>query len=118
MSSGKKYDLEDRLVEYAGNTILFSRGLPSSSEGKYFKDQMVRSASGAALNYGEAQGTMSKKDFVHKITLVLRELKETRVSLRILDYLTLGDNDKRAILMKETVELCAIFASIQQKSRQ
>lgn len=117
MNSEKKYDLEDRLVKYAGDTILFSREFPDSSEGKYFKDQIVRSSSGAALNYGEAQGTMTKKDFAHKITLVLRELKETRVSLRILHYLNLGDENRRTELLSETVELCAIFASIQQKSR-
>lgn len=111
-----KFDLEDRLVKFAGDLIMFSKTFPKSQEGIYFADQLIRASSGAALNYGEAQGTNSKKDFTYKITIVLRELKECRVAYKILDYLKLGNETERLRLLDESQQLSAIFNSIQNKS--
>lgn len=72
----------------------------------------MRSASGAALNYGEAQGCITAKDFIHKMSLVLKELKENAVSLRILEYVKYGEDSKRKILLKEAGKLAAISAKM------
>ena len=79
-------------------------------------DQLVRASSSAALNFGEAQGTKTNKDFSDKLTIVLREIKECRVAFKILDYLNIGDNGERARLIDESEQLSAIFYSIQNKS--
>jgi len=72
----------------------------------------MRSSGGAALNYGEAQGTVTTKDFIHKLSLVLKELKETKVSLKILNYVNYGDTEKRNQLIQEVEELAAISAKM------
>lgn len=115
----KIYDFEERLVHFAGEIILFCQTLSNSSEAKYFSDQIIRSASGAALNYGEAQGTTTAKDFIHKMTVVLKELRETKVTLKILDYVKYGDPQSRSDLLSENNELSAISAKmILNKKRQ
>ncbi|WP_429774003.1 four helix bundle protein [Agaribacillus aureus] len=80
---------------------------------------MLRSSSGAALNFGEALGTTTTRDFIHKMTIVLKELKETRVSLKILEYVNYGDSQHRNDLLAESDELSAISAKmILNKKRQ
>ncbi|MFK7903862.1 MAG: four helix bundle protein [Chitinophagales bacterium] len=113
------YDLEDRLVKFAGDTILFANGLPKDKAGIHLGGQVIRSASSSALNYGEAQGAESTKDKIHKLGIVLKELKETRVALKILNYVNYGMPAKRTYLLKECNELVAIVASmIKNKKKQ
>ena len=69
-----KYDLEERLVKFAGEVLIFSKTLPLDKGGKTLEDQMIRSSISAALNYGEVQGTDTSKDFIYKMSLVLKEL--------------------------------------------
>ncbi len=115
----KIYDFEDRLVHFAGETILFCQSLSDDSTGRYFSDQILRSSSGAALNFGEALGTTITRDFIHKMIIVLKELKETRVSLKILEYVNYGDGPHRNDLLEESDELSAISAKmILNKKRQ
>ena len=108
----KKYNFEDRLVKFAGEIIFFCKTLPNDAAGRYYADQIMRSSGSAALNYGEAQGTVTTKDFIYKMSLVLKELKETKISLRILDYVNLGDEQKRKMLLQEVAELAAISAKM------
>lgn len=112
MKEKHKFDLEDRLVKFAGNTILFTSKLPKDDAGKYFTNQVIRSSSSAALNYGEAQGTTTIKDFIHKMSLVVKELKETRVSFKILDHIKYGLENQRIYLAKECEELIAISTTM------
>ncbi len=104
--------MEDRLVQFAGEIILYCNKLPNHNTGRYYSDQMVRSAGSSALNYGEAQGTVTEKDFINKMSLVLKELKETKVSLKILDYVKYGEEQKRKFLLQESQELAAISATM------
>jgi four helix bundle protein len=106
-----KYDLEDRLVRFAGEVIIFTKTLPFDKAGKTLEDQMTRSSISAALNYGEAQGTETDKDFVHKMSIVLKELKETRVAFKITLYVKFGDQEKLNLLFIECEELIRICAS-------
>ncbi len=80
----KKYDLKDRLVKFAADIVFLSKELPADMKGNYYGNQLLRSAVGAALNFGEAQGTNTKKDNINKLALTLKELKESRVNLKIL----------------------------------
>lgn len=80
----RKYDLEDRLVEFAGMVIGVVEKLPKTLAAKHLGGQLVRSGTAPALNYAEAVGAESKADFIHKMGVVLKELRETRVCLRII----------------------------------
>lgn len=108
----KKYDLEDRIVEFAANTALFYQDLPKDSIGTYYGNQLLRSGGSAALNFGEVQGTNSVKDYINKASLSLKELKESRVNLKILNKLNFGNNAKRDNLLGEVEQLIKIIATI------
>lgn len=106
------YNLEDRLVAFAANVIFFTNSLPKDYAGNHLKGQLIRSGSSPALNYAEANAAESNKDFIHKNKVVLKELKENKVCLKILDKLQYGKNGQRAQLLDESGQLCAIFTTI------
>ncbi|MBC35399.1 MAG: four helix bundle protein [Bacteroidetes bacterium] len=102
--------IEKRLIRFSVSIINFCKHLENDFASQHFSHQIIRSSSSSALNYGEAQGATSKKDFIHKTSIVLKELRETHISLQILEEAKLS-NDSRllAILIKENNELVAIF---------
>jgi four helix bundle protein len=106
--SEKIFNFEDRLVRFAGECIFFTRNLNKSYENEYYKNQLIRSSGSSSLNFGEAQGTISDKDFIFKVGLAVKELKESRKSLKILNYIKEGDEAIRLLLLKEVEELIAI----------
>lgn len=108
----KIFNFEDRLVRFAGESIFFTRKLKKCFENEYYKNQLIRSSGSSCLNFGEAQGTTSDKDFIFKLTLVVKELKESRNSLKILDYISEGDEKTRVLLLKEVEELIAISSKM------
>jgi four helix bundle protein len=108
----RTYNYEDRLVEFAGKIILFCKTLPTDRIALYYIDQILRSSGSAALHYGEAQGTFTDRDFIYKSSNTLKELKETRVSLKILENVRYGDPELRTLLLAEVKELCAISAKM------
>ncbi len=110
--SEKIFNFEDRLVRFAGECILFTRNLNKTYENEYYKNQLIRSSGSSSLNFGEAQGTISDKDFVFKVGLVVKELKESRNSLKILDYIKEGDENIRTLLLNEVEELIAISSKM------
>ena len=84
MSSDLKYDLEDRLIDFAVTVLDVTEKLPRTAAGIHVAGQLVRSGTSPAANYGEVQGSESRKDFIHKFGIVLKELKESRVWLKII----------------------------------
>ena len=78
------YDLKDRLVEFAARIIDVVEALPNSRAGNYIAGQLVRCGLAPALLYGEAQGAESRDDFIHKMKIILKELKETKVCLKLI----------------------------------
>ena len=76
-------ELEDRLIDFAASIIELTDSLKRTRAGLTLNDQMSRSSISAALNYGESIGAESPKDFVHKLQVVLKELRETWMALRI-----------------------------------
>ena len=102
------FNLDERLVRFAGESIFFVRKLAKAYELEYYKNQLIRSSGSASLNYGESQGTITDKDYVFKLSLVVKELKESRNSLRVLNYIKEGEEKERNWLLIEVEELIAI----------
>ena len=73
-------------------------------------NQIIRSSTSAALNFGEAQSAESRKDFIHKMSIVLKELRETEICLKILLRSKSTSNlDDISIIISECKQLIAIF---------
>ncbi|MBI2618794.1 MAG: four helix bundle protein [Ignavibacteriales bacterium] len=79
-----KYDLEERLTNFAVRIIDIVESLPRTRTGNYLAGQLIRSGTSPALNYGEAQGAESRQDFIHKMKIIVKELRETRINLTII----------------------------------
>lgn len=108
----KPYNFEDRLVRFAGESIFFLNTIPNDPSGRYYADQLLRASGSAALHYGEAQGTNTSKDFIHKVSGTLKELKESRTVFKILKYIQYGDLSKLEALQEEVKELIPIAAKM------
>jgi four helix bundle protein len=107
----KKYDLEERLVEYSCRMIDVVEALPSTRARNYIAGQLVKCCLSPAFNYGEVQAAESRNDFIHKLGVVLKELKECRTALKIIRRKELIKPIKRVDqIFKETEELIAIIA--------
>jgi four helix bundle protein len=106
-----KYDLQDRLIELSSQVIELSEKLGSSMAAKYLAGQIIRSSSSPALHYGEAQAAESAADFIHKMKVCLKELRETSVNLKIIHKRKYTDDTKLNELLIESNELIAIFVS-------
>ena len=110
MDKEKKYDLEDRLIDYSIRISNVVDKIDNTKLGVYIAGQLIRSGTSPALNYGEAQSAESRKDFIHKMKIVLKELKESRISLKIIERKPLISNTKKLLnITKETEELIAII---------
>ena len=109
MAETRKYDLEDRLIDF---TIRCSENVEILANTKLANNigsQLTRSSSSCALNYGEAQSAESPNDFVHKLKVVLKELRESRVCLKIILRKPLLKEEFVQPLLDECNELIAIF---------
>jgi four helix bundle protein len=104
-----KYNLEERLIDFAVAIIKFAEKLPNTYAGKHLGGQIIRSGTSPALNYGEAQAAESKADFAHKMKVCLKELRETHINLRIISKSNMVNDEDSQAIMKECSELVAIF---------
>ena len=105
----KVFDLEDRLIGFAISIDDIIEQLPGTKLGKHIAGQMVRCSTSPALNYGEAQSAESTNDFIHKCKVILKELRETRVCLKIIRQKPLLPKEKTNKELQENNELIAIF---------
>lgn len=106
----KKYDLEDRFVDYTCRMIDVVEAMPNTRAGNYIAGQLIRSCHSPTFNYGEAQGAESRNDFIHKMGIILKELKECRTALKIiLKKQMIKPVLKLDPIYKETEELIAII---------
>jgi four helix bundle protein len=109
--------LEERLIDFAVRVVNLSGSLPRTPAGKHIAGQILRSGTSPAPNYGEARGAESHNDFVHKLRIVLKELNETSIWLRIIERSQLL---KRALLSEiigENKELCRILTASLKTAR-
>lgn len=107
-----KQDLEERLISFAVLLIEIIESMPNTRDANHMGGQLLRPATSPALNYGEAQSGESRNDFMHKIKVVLKELRESHVGLRIIHRCKLFSSEEKILqALKEANELIAIFVS-------
>jgi four helix bundle protein len=111
MDRMKAQDLENRLIDFAVTIVGVVEALPESKAGNHIGGQLIRSGTSPAPNYGEAQSAESRKDFVHKMKISLKELRETMVWLKIIDRKILVPRNEAVRAISECNELIAIFVS-------
>jgi four helix bundle protein len=110
-SKKSRYDLEDRLLEYAARVIRVADALPATRAGRHVADQLLRCGTSPLANHGELQGAESRKDFIHKLGLCLKEIDEAWRWLRLIRSVPLLSPAKIDPLLSETEELIKIFAA-------
>ena len=114
----KTQDLEDRLIQFSLSVTDIAETLPKTNLGNYIRGQITRSGLSSSFNYGEAQFAESKSDFIHKIKICLKELKEVHISLKIIRLKPLiDDSTEIKILETECCELISIFVTSVQTTR-
>ena len=112
-----KYDREDRLIEFTVRIIDAAEALPKTVASKNLSGQIVWSETSPALNYAEAQSAESKADFVHKIKICLKELRETFVCLKIIQRKGYFKETRLEPLLNENMELVSIFVKSIQTAK-
>ncbi len=114
----RKFDLEERLIAFSILCIKLFSKIDYNYALDHLSKQLIRSSTSSALNYGEVQGAESGKDFVHKMGLVLKELKESRVNLKIqMGADLLKDIESAEKSLQDCEELIAIFAKSIQTAK-
>ena len=119
MSKDKRtFDLEERLIDFAVRIIRIAESLPKTKVGKHVSGQIIRCGTSPAPNYGEAQSAESRSDFIHKMKVALKELRETRVWLLIIVRAKLiAPASKLDSLIIENNELISIFVTSIETAR-
>ena len=110
-SPSKADQIEKRLISFAATIVSISAKLPRTAQGRHICDQILRSGTAAAANYGEARGAESRADFVHKLKIVFKELNETTIWLEILGQTSLVSGESVVAIVAENRELCRIIAA-------
>ncbi|MFA6618241.1 MAG: four helix bundle protein [Candidatus Neomarinimicrobiota bacterium] len=106
----KRFDLEERLISFSTRIIEIVKAMPNDKVGSNLSNQLVRSGTSVSLNYGEAQSGESRRDFIHKIKIVLKELRETFICLKLIKRThLLEDESVLDKVLDENDQLIAIF---------
>ena len=107
-----KYDLEERLLEFAVRVIHVTESMHRSSAGVYVADQLLRSGTSPFGHHGEAEGAESRDDFIHKLKVCYKELREARRWLRLVQRTPLvAKPELLGEILTEAGELVLIFAA-------
>lgn len=106
-------EIESRLIALSVGVNKLVSGLAKTPLTNNLADQMIRSSTSAALNYGEVQSAESRKDFIHKNSVVLKELRETSIGLKILFA---SDSVKEEKEISGLIEECNHLTAIFQKT--
>ncbi len=101
--------IEDRLLDFAVRVIRLSKALPQDDVGSHIAKQIMRSGTSPAPNYAEARGGESRADFKHKLGIVVKELNETKIWLRMIEKADLIQADRLNGITREAVELAKII---------
>ena len=112
-----KTNLSSRLLKFSIDTIKFLRKLPNTTEYKVIKHQLIKSSSSSGANYEESQGACSKADFINKVFIALKEMRESNYWLNILSGIAENDGQNQEIqdLKDESLELKKILGAIVSK---
>jgi four helix bundle protein len=115
MKEYKKNDLEERLFSFVVKVLMYLRTVKTTEETKIIKYQLTKSSTSSGANFEEAQGCSTRADFSSKISISLKEMRESNYWLRILHSLELGDKSLAKELVNESEELKKILGSISSK---
>jgi four helix bundle protein len=109
----RKYDLEERCIVFAAAVVKHTDSMPNTKAGSHLGGQLLRSGTAPALHYGEVQGAESPRDFIHKMSGALKELRESKNNMRVQLLCGMMDlkNPDHAWLLQECRELVAIFTT-------
>jgi four helix bundle protein len=112
------FDLEERLLNYAAAIVRLTAAMPATRAGAHVADQLLRAGTSALPNHGEAQAAESPADFIHKLSIGLKELRESRRWLLLIQRVPLiREPDQVGPLLAETEELIRIFYRSIQTAR-
>src|SRR6202790_5443269 len=109
--SDPRFDLEDRLLEFSARIIRLADSLPNTRAANHLAGQLLRCGTSPYGNHGEVEAAESRKDFVHKLKICPKELKETRRWLRLAAKSAIVSASKMTAILSETEELIKIFSS-------
>jgi len=115
MGSGNKYDLEERTYQFAKDIRLFIKHVPKTLTNVDDCKQLGRSSGSVGANYIEANEAVSRKDFIYRIKICRKEIKESRLFLKLIDTGIEKDEPKHR-LINEAIELEKIFGAIIRNS--
>jgi len=114
----KRYDLEDRSFNFAKRCRDFVNKLPKSIPNIEYGKQLIKSSGSQASNYIEANESLSKRDFCHRIKICRKETKESRLWLRLSEVAGNQDlENEQQVLIQEVTELTKIYSTIAEKSK-
>ena len=113
------YDLEDRLLEFAAKIVELTESLPNTRSGNHIAGQLLRCGTSPLSNHGEVEAAESRNDFLHKLRICLKELRETKRWLRLLSRVNRVDTPLNFnSCLNEVEELIRIFvASVRTTER-
>lgn len=110
MPTRQNFDLEPRLIDFSVLIISISNAMPTNKVARHLSGQLVMSGTSVALNYGEAESAESRKDFIHKVKIILKELRKTLICLKIIHRTSnFKSEDLITKAIQECNELIAIF---------
>jgi four helix bundle protein len=108
--SARTNQLSDRLLDFAVEVIKITDALPNTVAGRHVGGQLIRAGTSCGSNYEEACGAESRSDFSHKMSIVLKELKESRFWLRLISRTEMLTDNRTEPVLDECQQLCAIVA--------
>ncbi len=111
----REYDLLERTAKFGETIIEFAKSIPDNTINRPLITQLVKSGTSVGANYEEADGALSKRDFMHKIGICKKESKESRHWLRMIAKADSTKKDDAKILWQEAHELTLIFSTIAKK---
>ncbi|MCF8256742.1 MAG: four helix bundle protein [Flavobacteriales bacterium] len=104
--------LEDRLIDFAVAIVSLTEKMPNTYASRYYANQLLRSGSSPALNCGEARAAESNRDFIHKVNVIIKELRESFICLKVIEKTNLHpSNDFVSQVKSECNELISIFVA-------
>jgi four helix bundle protein len=108
---GQKYDLEERLLTFATSIVKLADSLPNTKAGNHIAGQLLRCGTSPLANHGEAEAAESRSDFLHKLRICLKELRETNRWLRLTHRLGLAESTTLDAAITEVDQLIRIFVT-------
>ncbi len=105
----RKYGLGERLIDFSVKVITIASKLSDIYVEAHLHKQLIRSGTSPAWSYGEVQGAGPRKDFIHKMHIGLKELRETLICIKMIQIANLIDEAGLEFIRRENNQLLSIF---------